>query len=214
MFHVLPIISRTDLGLSSLDSLPSRNVLVEIPTYLLAALYATVLPFAIEDNELAIEFPQSEDLQDVLWRIVYECLQREIGRPRLAVLQAALLYLHRSVQHTTKPNMHETTFTWSFLGNVVGMAHNLGLHLECRMYAIPAKERRLRRRLWWATYIEDKWLSLLLGRPPHIQHEECDVSELTESDFQAPGALVTEGYRAFQDMSRLAIISKNVQASL
>ncbi|KAJ4984535.1 fungal specific transcription factor [Stagonosporopsis vannaccii] len=82
------------------------------------------------------------------------------------------------------------------------------------MYAISAKEKRLRRRLWWATYIEDKWISLLLGRPPHIQHEECDVSHLTEIDFQVSGISGAAGNHAFQDMSRLALIAKDLQASL
>lgn len=66
---------------------------------------------------------------------------------------------------------------------MVGLASSLGLHIECRMWGIPAWEKRLRRRLWWAVYAEDKWRSLLMGRPPYIRREEWDVSALDAGDF-------------------------------
>lgn len=185
-----------------------------MPTYLLAALYATALSFFAEDDDLALMFSSDTKSQDKLWRIVHEYLHCEMHQPKLSVLQTALLYLHKRTPHPDGPDMYDTAFRWSFLGNVVALAHNLGLHLECRMYAIPSREKRLRRRLWWATYIEDKWTSLLLGRPPYIQHEECDVSELDETDFQNPVLPSGGSYRAFQDMSRLAIVARYLQSSL
>lgn len=214
MFHVLPIVSRTELKLTSLDVLPSPDVLTSLPIYLLAALYATALPFSAEDDELALCSTYGDRPQDELWIIAYECLQDEIRRPRISVLQAALLYLHKTSQHQTQSNPQDTAFVWSFLGSVVGLAHNLGLHLECSMYAIPAKEKRLRRRLWWAVYIEDKWLSLLLGRPSYIQQGEFDVSELSEFDFLGSGITAAESHRVFQDCARLAVIADSLRVSL
>lgn len=214
VFHILPIISRTEIGLSSLDSMPPSGILTKMPTYLLAALYATALPFCSEDEYLASVFAHHAEAQDELWDIVNECLQREMCRPKLSVLQAALLYLHRRTQHYDSPDTSNTPSMWTFLSSVIALAYNLGLHLECRMYAIPSREKRLRRRLWWATYIEDKWISLLLGRPPQIQHEECDVSDLDEADFQPPGVPGGEGQRGFQDMSKLALVARSLQSSL
>ena len=185
-----------------------------MPAYLLAALYATALPFSIEDDQLSLKFRCSHSAQEELWRIVYKCLQHELHRPRLCVLQAALLYIHKLSQHQTQATMQEAAFMWSFTGTVVGLAHDLGLHLECRMYAVPTREKKIRRRLWWATYIEDKFMSLLLGRPPYIHHDECDVSELDEADFSTAGNSTVEGHRAFQDMCRLALIANSLQFSL
>lgn len=69
------------------------------------------------------------------------------------------------------------------------MAQNLGLHLETRMCAIPTEEKQLRARLWWALYTEDKWLSLLMGRPPYISHSEWDVAQLEETNLSIPGSI-------------------------
>lgn len=119
---------------------------------------------------------------DRLWRMVYEIFVEEIHTPHLATLQAGLLYLHKPLDENRSATA-DSPFTWSFVGSVVGLACSLGLHIECRMWGIPAWEKRLRRRLWWAVYAEDKWRSLLMGRPPYIRREEWDVSELDKGDF-------------------------------
>jgi hypothetical protein len=68
-------------------------------------------------------------------------------------------------------------------------------------------------------YTEDKWLSLLMGRPPYISEDEWDVSPLEESDFSVPISVpfadVThaELTRPFRDMSRLSAIASLVQSS-
>lgn len=198
----------------SLDTLPSQEILTSLPVYLLAALYATALPFSVEDDELALSSAYCERPQDDLWSFVYECLQIELQRPRLCVLQAALLYLHKVSENRAHSNAEDTASVWSYLGSVVGLAHNLGLHLECSMYAIPAKEKRLRRRLWWALYVEDKWLSLLFGRPSYIQKGEYDVSELSEVDFLTSDMTAAESHRVFQDIARLAMIADSLRSSL
>lgn len=185
-----------------------------MPIYLLAALYATALPYSAEDDELVLCSAYDERPQDELWRIVHEYLQPEFQRPKLCVLQAALLYMHKVSQHRVQSNLEETASVWNFLSSVIGLAHNLGLHLECSMYAISAREKRLRRRLWWATYIEDKWISLLLGRPSHIQNDEYDVSQLTEVDFLTLGIPAAGSHRVFQDFSRLALIADSLHSSL
>jgi hypothetical protein len=87
------------------------------------------------------------------------------------------------------------------------------------MFGIPAREKRLRRRLWWAVFIEDKWMSLLLGRPPYIKQSEWDTSELDNADFEHQPALYPETLgcnpcAAFQDMARLALVAESIQQSL
>jgi hypothetical protein len=87
------------------------------------------------------------------------------------------------------------------------------------MCAIPTEEKQLRARLWWAVYTEDKWLSLLMGRPPYISDNEWDVALLEESDFSIPVSVpfadVTHAdlMRSFRDMARLSVIASSVQVS-
>lgn len=177
------------------------------------------MPFARNDDHLAILEIHNKLPQDTVWRIVYDSLQEQFHRPRLSVLQAAILYLHKESQARQSHVMSPTAFKWSFMGSIVGMAHSLGLHLETRMCAIPMEEKQIRRRVWWAVYIEDKWLSLLLGRPPYIRFDEWDVTDLDDTDFGPPNAVPFSSVplhkvtAPFRDMARLATIADSVQSS-
>ena len=48
---------------------------------------------------------------------------------------------------------------------------------------LPKWERGLRKRLAWAVYIEDKWLSLKNSRPSHINELNWVVVSLVDEDF-------------------------------
>ena len=182
VYPALPLVSRYQLGLTPTCPIPDASVLDQIPVHLLAAIYASALPFSAHDDYLCVFITYSPPPLNRLWRIVYELLAEEIHTPHLAALQAGLLYLHKSLDEG-RSAMADTPFVWSWVGSMVGLASSLGLHIECRMWGIPAWEKRLRRRLWWAVYAEDKWRSLLMGRPPYIRSEEWDVSALDAGDF-------------------------------
>ncbi|KAJ6119160.1 hypothetical protein N7523_003440 [Penicillium sp. IBT 18751x] len=184
VFPAFPVISRSQLGLSTTSyQLPELDALTNVPVILLAAVYASAFPFVAHDDYLCVLNMYHTSPVQSLWRMVYESISEEIHSPRLAVLQAALLYAHQKPLGDAQYTTAETPFLWSFVGQVVGLACSLGVHIECRMWGIPAWEKRLRRRLWWAVYAEDKWRSLLMGRPPYIHSDEWDVSELDEGDF-------------------------------
>ncbi|KAJ5115503.1 hypothetical protein NUU61_001262 [Penicillium alfredii] len=184
VFPALPIISRSQLGLSAASyQLPELSTLAKVPVHLLAAVYASAFPFVGHDDYLCVLNMYHTSPIETLWRMVYELVTEEIHSPRLAVVQAALLYVHQHPTDEARFTTADTPFVWSFVGQLVGLACSLGLHIECRMWGIPAWEKRLRRRLWWAVYAEDKWRSLLMGRPPFIHPAEWDVSDLDEGDF-------------------------------
>ncbi|KAJ5601224.1 hypothetical protein N7510_010758 [Penicillium lagena] len=184
VFPALPVISRSQLGLTSPTcQLPELTTLAKVPVLLLAAIYAAAFPFVAHDDYLCVLNTYNASPVEMLWRMVYEIISEEIHTPHLAVLQAALLYLHKKPVGEVQYTMADTPFIWSFVGQIVGLACSLGLHIECRMWGISPWEKRLRRRLWWAVYAEDKWRSLLMGRPPYIHPAEWDVSELDEGDF-------------------------------
>ncbi|KAF9891763.1 hypothetical protein FE257_003244 [Aspergillus nanangensis] len=182
VYPALPLISRSQMGLSPSCLIPETWVLDNTPVHLLAAVYASALPFAAHDDYLCVLHTYSPPPADRLWRMVYEIISEEIHTPHLSVLQSALLYLHKPLDES-RASTADSPFIWSWVGSIVGLVESMGLHIECRMWGIPAWEKRLRRRLWWAVYAEDKWRSLLLGRPPYIHHGEWDVSELDGADF-------------------------------
>ncbi|KAK1471405.1 fungal specific transcription factor [Colletotrichum tamarilloi] len=93
------------------------------------------------------------------------------------------------VQHVSA----DTSFAWSMIASVVGLATSLALHLDCSSWSIPPWEKRLRRRLWWMTFSEATWRSLLLGRPAIIAPDQWNVSELTSLDFEVEERLLGLG---------------------
>lgn len=200
VYPALPLISRHQLRWTPSCPFPDASVLDQVPVHLLAAIYASALPFAAHDDYLCVLNTYNSTPADRLWRIVYELLAEEIHTPHLSVLQAGLLYLHKPLLDESRCATADTPFVWSWVGSMVSLACSLGLHIECRMWGIPAWEKRLRRRLWWAVYAEDKWRSLLLGRPPLLRREEWDMSDLDAADFahQAHGGAT--GHPAADEM--------------
>ncbi|KAE8335671.1 hypothetical protein BDV24DRAFT_155804 [Aspergillus arachidicola] len=209
IFPTLPVISRSLFGLTSTRITPDQHVLNNMPVHLLAAIYASAQPFAKFDEYLSVLNAYSTPPTEQLWRIVWEILLQEIHTPHLASLQAGLLYLHKAPEKSQSA-IADSASVWSFVGLLVGLATSLGLQLECGPMGLPAWERRLRRRLWWAIYAEDKWRSLLMGRPPYIRNDEWDVIELDDNDFhidEAPLAqdvLQAQQFQCFAHLSRIA----------
>ncbi|KAL4978173.1 hypothetical protein BDW66DRAFT_149303 [Aspergillus desertorum] len=160
IFPSLPIVS----------TLIASEDLQTIPVHLLAALYASALPFAKHDEILSIIYAYKVSPATQLWRLTVDLILEEIHRPHLSVLQAGLLYIHKPCESPPEAALASTPFIWSFVGMRVGLAMSLGLQLECRPMGMPLWERRIRRRLWWAIYSEDKWRALLMGRPPYIKN--------------------------------------------
>ncbi|KAF4783072.1 hypothetical protein HER10_EVM0005871 [Colletotrichum scovillei] len=184
VYPAFPVISRSQIvtALSGhFKSASSRHT--SLPTYLLAAIYASALPFIAYDDILCVSSVYKKPPAQRLWQMVYDGVQTTLHTPQLATISGALLYLHKprvGVQHVSA----DTSFSWSMTTSVVGLATSLGLHLDCRSWSIPPWEKRLRRRLWWMTFSEATWRSLLLGRPAVIAPDQWNVSELTFLDFE------------------------------
>ena len=66
---------------------------------------------------------------------------------------------------------------------LVALGQDIGLHLDCTEWSIPLWEKRLRKRLAWALYMQDKWSALMYGRPSHINSSDWAVQQPNESDF-------------------------------
>ncbi|KAJ5089635.1 hypothetical protein N7532_008319 [Penicillium argentinense] len=203
-FPNLPIISRSQYGLSSSKTVPEQQVLQNIPVHLLAAIYASAQPFAKFDEYLCVMNAYSSPSTDQLWRITFELLFEELHTPHLATLQAGLLYLHKPSEGKESA-VADSSFVWSFVGLLVGLATSLGLTLEC----------------------QEKWRSLMMGRPPDIRQDEWDMTDLDDDDFRIDQMQIDfllspsdqslrDGVLAkqFQHFARLSRIADEVQVRL
>ncbi|KIL89195.1 hypothetical protein FAVG1_07589 [Fusarium avenaceum] len=152
----------------------------EASTGLLAGIYALALPFTPWDEKLCLDSAYSKpDIND-LWQVSYTCLQKELHFPRLSTIQTYLLLLN----HTPFDAVCvENPFVWSLAASMLAMAQSLGLNVEPAGWKLPAWEVRLRRRLWWAVYVEYTWRSVTNGRASMISDEDWDVLPLRPEDF-------------------------------
>jgi hypothetical protein len=68
--------------------------------------------------------------------------------------------------------------------DAVSIAQSLGLNLDPSDWPLPLWEQRLRRRLAWAVFTQEKWIALNTGRSSHIMSDDWDVKPLTQDDFE------------------------------
>ncbi|KAM0206384.1 hypothetical protein ACHAQI_008300 [Fusarium lateritium] len=174
VFESLPIISRS-LVFQDLDAF-----VAEASTGLLAGIYALALPFTPWDEKLCLDSAYSKpDIND-LWQESYTCLQKELHFPRLSTIQIYLLLLN----HTPFDAVCvENPFVWSLAASMLAMAQSLGLNIDPTGWKLPVWEVRLRRRLWWAVYVEYTWRSVTHGRASMISDDDWDVTPLKPEDF-------------------------------
>lgn len=136
---------------------------------LLAAVYIIAINWWEQSDELARRpRPNVKELES----IVRATLDDATFRPKLSTIQAGLLLSQR-------PEGDQ----WAPTAQLVALAHELGLHLDCSGWKIPPWEKGLRKRLAWALYMQDKWGALVHGRPSHIFASNWGVQAMTANDF-------------------------------
>lgn len=121
---------------------------------LLAGIYILALNWWAQDASLAGKAkPDVVPLEAIAQRTLMAAMQR----PKLSTVQAGLLLLQRPEADS-----------WSLTTQLVAIGQELGLHLDCSSWSVPLWERELRKKIAWALYMQDKWSSLIHGRPSHI----------------------------------------------
>ncbi|KAK6505364.1 Fungal specific transcription factor [Arthrobotrys musiformis] len=172
---------------------------------LLAAVYILALHWWSYDRELSAQKkPDVEALEKLAWRTMSEV----IHRPKLSAVQAGLLLLQRPEGDS-----------WILTCQIVAIAQELGLHLDCTGWKIPNWERGLRKRLAWAVFMQDKWAALTHGRPSHITLSNWAVQSVTAGDFpessldeddEEAGTEVDKGRMLFTEMIELTKLTSEV----
>lgn len=136
---------------------------------LLAAVYILAINWW-DYSEKLTDHPRPDLLE--LERLARATLADAEYRPKLSTIQAGLLLSQR-------PEGDQ----WAPTAQMVALGQELGLHLDCSAWKIPLWERGLRKRLAWALYMQDKWGSLVHGRPSHIFASNWAVQPLYPNDF-------------------------------
>lgn len=172
-----PILSREG-GSYSRDEDGCRDP-VNIPTCLLAAIYGHALPFCAWDEKLCVEV-YTPPSADALFRIAWITCQSGLHTPSYAGLQTMLLFVQR---RPTNRNVSDTPFKGVMVSTAVSIAISLGLNRDPSDWPLPAWEIKQRKRLAWATFVQDKWLALNSGRMGFIQADDWELPMLEEEDF-------------------------------
>lgn len=97
---------------------------------------------------------------------------------RLVIVQGLLLM---SLWYETT---EEHRNTWHWIDVAVSQAFVAELHQDSIDSPRSSKDRKLRRRVWWACFIRDQLTSLEMKRLPRIRDGEYNVSMLTDDDFE------------------------------
>ncbi|KAL2831470.1 fungal-specific transcription factor domain-containing protein [Aspergillus cavernicola] len=135
---------------------------LRVPASLRGAVYGLASTFWQHDPD--VEGDLEFDLHN-LFEEAQSSLHRELHAPNLWRLQACLLLLYeRPADNATI----ETPQTWILSSRIVACAHMIGLHRDSSTWHLVQGEKKLRKKLWWATYITDVWSSVCHGNPPLV----------------------------------------------
>jgi hypothetical protein len=145
-----------------------RTSLQNVSPPLLAGMYILALNWWSHDPNLASkQRPDTHRLESIASKTLTAAMQR----PKLSTVQAGLLLLQRPEADS-----------WSLTTQLVAIGQELGLHLDSSAWSIPLWERGTRKRIAWALYMQDKWSSLIHGRPSHIFSANWAVKAMSQAD--------------------------------
>ncbi|KAJ5111422.1 hypothetical protein N7532_001957 [Penicillium argentinense] len=141
----------------------------QLSPLLLAAVYVLTLKFVdVGASTQSARRPDAARLESTALKLLIESLPF----PSISTIQAGLLLTQKS-----------TLATASLNGQLVTACFELGLHQDCSNWRMQIWEKGLRKRLAWALYMQDKWSSLVHGRPSQIFAFNWTVKDLVEDDF-------------------------------
>jgi len=141
----------------------------QLSPLLLAAVYVLTLKFVdFGVSSQTARKPDAARLESAALKLLLDSLPF----PSISTIQAGLLLTQKS-----------TLATASLNGQLVTASFELGLHQDCSNWRMKTWEKGLRKRLAWALYMQDKWSSLVHGRPSQIFASNWTVEDLVEQDF-------------------------------
>ncbi len=172
-----------------------------------AMLAAVYLLAATSGNGIEASLSSILDV-DRLEDVAFRLFEDSLPKPTLSTIQAGILLIQT-------PNVDSHVLNTQ----LVGVAYELGLHLDCSLWRLSDEESCLRKRLAWAVFMQDKWCSLIHGRPSLISKAHWAVPELSHYEFSLdsdesrqdiPGDEINRGQELFTKMVDLTEILATV----
>jgi hypothetical protein len=170
---VLPVLSKSGFLMSYVTDKTA------VPASLRGAIYGLACAFCSQDPSFAGRPPIS---QSDLFDHTHAALRRELDSPKLATLQACLLVLHEQPEAS---GTTESPRIWVLACQATACAQALGLHQDPTAWKLPCWEKKLRKRLWWATYAGDMWTAICHGQTPHITNGSFNTPFLDIDDLMS-----------------------------
>lgn len=141
---------------------------------------------------------------DELEELAFRLFEESLSKPALSTVQAGLLLIQ-------SPNCDSNIMNTQ----LIGIAHELGLHLDCSLWKLEDDETFLRKRLAWALFMQDKWCSLIHGRPSLIAKAHWAVQQLCKTEFpidsdasRSDGAAADEAKRGHDLFTQLVDLTE------
>jgi hypothetical protein len=99
-------------------------------------------------------------------------------RDQITLIQSLLLMTY----WFERPDNPKNTAQW--LSLAISLGHGIGLHRNPYKASEP-EGQRLRKRVWWCSFMRDKLVALATSRPAKIGLKDGDVPMLTVDDFES-----------------------------
>lgn len=157
---------------------PDKYILFAMTSIGLAVFSPEILN--IESFHISAE--QLDECHQALKLKAHKLLGIVYKRSMISTVQALILLS----MFTSHEFDDEDTSHWFMTGMAIRMAQDLGLHRDCTKWKIPDYEIELRKRLWYAAYLMDRWVASELGRPISIFDHEFDVEMPTAYEISSP----------------------------
>ncbi|CAA7264843.1 unnamed protein product [Cyclocybe aegerita] len=209
------------LSTASVYSSPRPEPTQEVTTLLLISIFAIAARFT-DDDLSHPSGPESNmwdagcEYVDVAWKLLPKVFH--ISRP--STVQALLLLGYREF------GIGSMEQGWIFIGTGIRMAFDLGLNCDSSKWKMHGhdmfspEETQVRRQIWWACILTDRYGSMYMGRPIMIKDQDfetplptADIVDdrqpwqptLTKDDIPY-GTVPTKTMSAFRVSAKLAVI--------
>ncbi|KIX07219.1 uncharacterized protein Z518_01872 [Rhinocladiella mackenziei CBS 650.93] len=139
-------------------------------------------PFVDAEYIFEAGYPSRMALRQELAEKVRLLFDFDCETDRLILVQSAILMTGYQ-EHGDSPKHLRY-----FIAIAYNIALLLGLNKDPSSLRIPAKQKHLRKRIWWSLYMRDRTLSLGLRQNPVIAFENCELPELEIEDFDVQPA--------------------------
>ncbi|KAF8979887.1 Transcriptional activator of fatty acid utilization [Entomortierella lignicola] len=144
------------------------------PMVLLNAMFSMASRFS-NHPEIVGHGHDPEGFGDEYFARAKRIVDLEYELPRQSSIQALLLMV--AYRFTSAKSGGRV---WVMLGMATRMAQDLGMHRNSARWHLPPMETEIRKRIWWALYVMDRWVSASMGRPLGIDDNDCDVGYPSE----------------------------------